>query len=103
MARVARSVQDERVQAGVMVNGVVVERGEGTPQGGPLSLLLANILLDDLDWSWRSAATGSYAMRAMLTFTYGAGEPGSREATEAEGEPAKERRGPGMESGVPGL
>ena len=35
--------------AGIMVNGVVVERHEGTPQGGPLSPLLANVLLDDVD------------------------------------------------------
>jgi len=57
MARVARVVQDKRVlrlirrylQAGVMVNGVVMETEEGTPQGGPLSPLLANIMLHDLD------------------------------------------------------
>jgi RNA-directed DNA polymerase len=57
MARVARVVKDRRVlaliraylESGVMVNGVVVETGEGTPQGGPLSPLLANIMLDDLD------------------------------------------------------
>jgi RNA-directed DNA polymerase len=35
--------------AGIMVNGVVMERSEGTPQGGPLSPLLANVLLDEVD------------------------------------------------------
>jgi group II intron reverse transcriptase/maturase len=34
---------------GIMADGVVVERHEGTPQGGPLSPLLANVLLDDVD------------------------------------------------------
>lgn len=57
MARAARVVKDKRVlrliraylEAGVMVDGVVVERVEGTPQGGPLSPLLANVMLHDLD------------------------------------------------------
>jgi len=57
MARVARKVKDKRIlrlirrylQSGVMIHGVVVSTDEGTPQGGPLSPLLANILLDDLD------------------------------------------------------
>lgn len=57
MARVARKVKDKRVlkliraylNAGVMENGVCQKTEEGTPQGGPLSPLLANILLDDLD------------------------------------------------------
>jgi RNA-directed DNA polymerase len=37
------------LEAGVMVDGVAVERHEGTPQGGPLSPLLANVLLDEVD------------------------------------------------------
>ena len=37
------------LEAGVLVTGVVVERHEGTPQGGPLSPLLANVLLDVVD------------------------------------------------------
>ena len=57
MSRVARKVKDKRLlkliraylQSGVMINGVCVTTEEGTPQGGPLSPLLANILLDDLD------------------------------------------------------
>jgi len=57
MARVARKVSDKRIlrliraylNAGVMVQGMKQETTKGTPQGGPLSPLLANILLDDLD------------------------------------------------------
>jgi RNA-directed DNA polymerase len=57
MARLARWVSDKRLlrivrrflEAGMMWDGVCIERYEGTPQGGPLSPLLANLLLDDLD------------------------------------------------------
>lgn len=57
MARVARQVKDKKIlllirrylESGVMANGVVLETEEGAPQGGPLSPLLSNIMLDDLD------------------------------------------------------
>ena len=57
MARLARRIGDKRLlkivrrflSAGMMQGGVCIERHEGTPQGGPLSPLLANLLLDDLD------------------------------------------------------
>ena len=57
MDRLAKRIDDKPVlrlirrylNAGVMGNGIVMERYEGTPQGGPLSPLLANVLLDEVD------------------------------------------------------
>ena len=57
MGRIARRIQDSRMlrlirgflNAGVLENGLVSPTEEGTPQGGPLSPLLSNIVLDDLD------------------------------------------------------
>jgi RNA-directed DNA polymerase len=57
MSKIARKVKDKRVlklirrylEAGMMSEGIVSARTEGTPQGGPLSPLLSNILLTDLD------------------------------------------------------
>jgi len=91
MSRVARRVKDERVlklirrylEAGMMSEGIVSARTEGTPQGGPLSPLLSNILLTDLDRELehrghrfcryaddcniyvKSERAGQYAMEAM--------------------------------------
>ena len=97
MARLAQRIGDTRLlriirrflQAGLMQNGVCVRRMEGTPQGGPLSPLLANLLLDDLDKELerrghkfcryaddcniyvRSKAAGERVMASMTAFLEG--------------------------------
>lgn len=57
MGKLAKRIGDKRMlglirrylDAGIMANGVVMERHEGVPQGGPLSPLLANVFLDEVD------------------------------------------------------
>jgi RNA-directed DNA polymerase len=57
MAKLAEKVKDKMIlklirkylQSGVMINGVVMDTTQGAPQGGPLSPLLSNIVLDEFD------------------------------------------------------
>ncbi|WP_232322107.1 group II intron reverse transcriptase/maturase [Methylomonas lenta] len=57
IARIGQRITDKRIlrliglmlRSGIMINGVVVRSEEGTMQGGPLSPLLSNIVLDELD------------------------------------------------------
>jgi retron-type reverse transcriptase len=119
MSRVARRIGDKRLlriirrflQAGMMQDGVCVARDEGTPQGGPLSPLLANLLLDDLDQELerrghcfcryaddcniyvRSLAAGQRVMESVVRFL--------EEKTSAARQPRKECGRSGWGTQVP--
>ena len=121
MARVARRVKDKRVlrlirplpEAGMMEGGLVSPRTEGTPQGGPLSPLLSNILLDELGQGAGATRTPFRALRRRLQrvrAVAGGGRAGDGiagalldEATPAEGESGQERGGAALEPQVSGL
>ena len=101
------------LQAGMMPDGVATARQEGTPQGGPLSPLLSNILLDELDKELerrghafcryaddcniyvRSRRAGERVMASLTRFL--------DRAAAAEGQRGQERSGPTVEAEVPGL
>lgn len=84
MSRLARRVSDKRVlllirrylQAGIMQGGLMTASREGTPQGGPLSPLLSNIVLDDLDKELERRGFGFAATRMIATSTSVRAEPG---------------------------
>ena len=75
MARVARRIKDTRLlkliraylTSGIMYEGIVQAHTEGTPQGSPLSPLLSNILLDELDKELERRGTASVAMPMTVT------------------------------------
>ena len=85
MGRIAKRVEDKRVlkliraflNAGVMENGLVSPTDEGTPQGGPLSPLLSNLMLDDLDRELSDADSASCGTRTTATSTSAADERAS--------------------------
>ena len=121
MSRVAQQVKDERIlklirgylQADMLEGGVVTARNEGTPQGGPLSPLLSNILLTDLDRELerrghrfcRYADDCNIYVRSKRAGDRGTGLndliPGN--AIKVAGQSGKERGRPPMEASLSGL
>jgi RNA-directed DNA polymerase len=85
MGQIARRIGDRRLlkliraflTAGVMENGLVSASVEGTPQGGPLSPLLSNLVLENSTVSWSNAGTASFDMRTTVISTFAANERGS--------------------------
>jgi RNA-directed DNA polymerase len=66
------------LNAGVMENGLVSPSVEETPQGGPLSPLLSNLVLDELDRSWSAGAIASFDLRTIGMSTSAASGRGNR-------------------------
>ena len=119
MSRLARRVGDKRLlrivrrflQAGLMADGVCRERYEGTPQGGPLSPLLANLLLDDLDKELERRGAPVLPLCGRLQHLRavassggtgdGVGDDVPGRQAQAQGQPAEERCRPGRGTSVP--
>jgi RNA-directed DNA polymerase len=109
MARIAARVSDKRMlkliraflTAGVMENGLVSAVDEGTPQGGPLSPLLSNLVLDELDQELerRGHRFVRYADDSNVYEPHGL----HLAAIEAQGQCSEERRGSAGGAQVPGL
>jgi len=60
-----------------MENGLVSPSAKGTPQGEPLSPLLRNVVLDELDRELEPGAIASFGMRMTVTFTFAASGQGN--------------------------
>ena len=76
MSKLEKKIQDRRLLAlirkylksGVLINGVSITSEEGTPQGGPLSPLLANIMLDELDKELEKEDTNFADMQMTIMY-----------------------------------
>jgi RNA-directed DNA polymerase len=85
MGQIAKRVADKRLlnliraflNAGVMENGLVSPSVEGTPQGGPLSPLLSNLVLDEPDRELERRAIASFATGTTVISTFAASGRGN--------------------------
>ena len=85
MGQIAKRVEDKRLlkliraflNAGVMENGLVGPSVEGTPQGGPPSPLLSNLVLDEFDREFERRVIVSFDMRMTVISTFAASERGN--------------------------